>query len=44
MESTVLLEKLTVTQLVNKFQALYGTLSFVTVFTKALSGTVSCAR
>jgi len=33
--SRVLLEKLTVTQLVKKFPAFYGTRSFITMFTKA---------
>jgi hypothetical protein len=33
--SRVLLEKLTVTQLVKKFPAFYGTRRFITVFTKA---------
>jgi len=32
--STVLLEKLTVTQLVKKFPAFYGPLRFITVFTR----------
>ena len=33
--STVLLEKLTVSQLVKKFSAFYGTLWFITAFTSA---------
>jgi len=33
--SKVLLEKLTVTQLVKKFHAFYGTQRFITVFTRA---------
>ena len=33
--STVLLEKLTVPQLVNKFPAFYGTRRFITAFTSA---------
>jgi hypothetical protein len=34
----LLLENMTVTQLVRKLQALYGILSFVTVFSTALRG------
>jgi len=33
--SRVLLEKLTGSQLVNKFPAIYGTRKFITVFTRA---------
>jgi hypothetical protein len=36
--STVLIENLTVTQLVMKFPAFYGTLRFITMFTRACSG------
>jgi len=39
--SRVLLEKLTVTQLVKKFSAFYGTRRFITVFTTALHWSVS---
>jgi len=35
MEQRVLLKKLTVTQLVNKFPEFYGTSRFITVFTTA---------
>jgi hypothetical protein len=37
----VLLKKLTVSQLVNKFPAFYGTRSYMTVFTKARNRSLS---
>jgi hypothetical protein len=40
----VLLEKLTVAQLVNKFSAFYGTRMFITVFTRARHWSISWAR
>jgi len=35
--SRVVIEELTVTQLVKKFPAFYGTRKFITVFTRSLS-------
>jgi len=40
-QSTVLLEKLTGSQLVKKFPAFYGTRRFITVFTNARQLSVS---
>jgi len=39
-----ILEKLTVTQLVKKFPAFYGTESFITVFTRGRHRSLSLAR
>jgi hypothetical protein len=40
----VLLEKLMVTQLVNKFQTFYGTQRFITMFTRICHQSLLCAR
>jgi hypothetical protein len=42
--SRVLLDKLTVTQLVTKFPAFYGARWFITVFTRACHWSLSCSR
>jgi len=42
--SRVLLEKLTMIQLVKKFISLYGTWRFITVFTRALHRSINLAR